>query len=75
MEVGRVKMEVGKSYEIFGQLNPPSVPAFLLVVPPHKKSSTQVGLREIQRKNLVRVSNPDKVENNKRKYSVGVISV
>ena len=23
---------------------PPSVPAFLLVVPPHKKSSTQVGL-------------------------------
>ncbi len=47
---------------LFGQLNPPSVPAFLLVVPPHKKSSTQVGLREIQRKNLVRVSNPDKVK-------------
>ena len=28
-------------YVRFGQLNPPSVPAFLLVVPPHKKSSTQ----------------------------------
>ena len=34
---------------LFGQLNPPSTSAFLLVVPPHKKSSVQVGLREIQR--------------------------
>ena len=27
----------------FGRLFPPSTPAFLLVVPPHKKSSVQVG--------------------------------
>jgi hypothetical protein len=32
----------------FGQLFPPSTPAFLLVVPPHKKSSVQVGLRKIE---------------------------
>lgn len=40
-----------RSLNWFGQLFPPSVPAFLLVVPPRKKSSTQVGLREIQCKN------------------------
>ena len=30
---------------LIGRLFPPSVPAFLFVVPPRKKSSTQVGAR------------------------------
>lgn len=34
--------------ELFGQLFPPSVPAFLSPLCYDKKSSTQVGLREIQ---------------------------
>ncbi|KQK24598.1 hypothetical protein AR438_15540 [Chryseobacterium aquaticum] len=41
-------MDAGRG-KFFGQLNPPFIPAFLLVVPPHKKSSTQVGLRQILR--------------------------
>jgi hypothetical protein len=39
------------SWKFFGQLYPPSVPAFLPPLCSGKKSSTQVGLQEIHRKN------------------------
>jgi hypothetical protein len=38
---------------LFGQLNPPSVPAFLSPLRCGKKSFTQVGLRVIQRKKFL----------------------